>query len=66
MSVKDTISKLKAKIDVIQKTSDDNRKDLEKKINEMDFSGLPNFNKKGKRLEGLKSKKKNTKSKKTK
>ena len=64
MSVKDTISKLKAKIDVIQKTSDDNRKDLEKKINEMDFSGLPNLNKKGKRLEGLKSKKKNTKSKK--
>ena len=64
MSVKDTISNLKAKIDVIQKTSDDNRKDLEKKINEMDFSGLPNFNSKGRKLEGLKSKRKNTKSKK--
>ena len=64
MSLKDTISKLKAKIDVIQKTADDERKDLEKKINEMDFSGLPDFNKRGKRLEGLKSKKKNTKSKK--
>jgi hypothetical protein len=64
MSVKDTISKLKMKIDIIQKTSDDERARLEKKINEMDFSGLPDFNKKGKKLEGLKSKKKNTKSKK--
>jgi len=64
MSVKDTISKLKAKIDVIQKTEEDSRKNLEKKINEMDFSGLPDFNKKAKKLEGLKSKKKNTKSKK--
>ena len=64
MSVKDTISNLKAKIDVIQKTSDDNRKRLEKQINEMDFSGLPNFNSKGKKLEGLKSKRKNTTSKK--
>ncbi|MEY4573651.1 MAG: hypothetical protein RLZ10_2950 [Bacteroidota bacterium] len=64
MSVKDTISNLKAKIDIIQKTGEDNRKNLEKQINEMDFSGLPNFNSKGKKLEGLKSKRKNTKSKK--
>ena len=49
MSVKDTISNLKAKIDIIQKTGEDDRKNLEKKINEMDFSGLPNFNSKGKK-----------------
>jgi len=58
MSLKDTVANLKAKIDVIQKTGEDNRKNLEKQINEMDFSALPNFNKKGKRLEGLKTKKK--------
>ena len=61
MSLKDTISNLKAKIDVIEKSDQDNRKRLEKQINEMDFSGLPNFNKKSKRLEGLKSKGKKTK-----
>jgi hypothetical protein len=64
MSVKDTISKLKAKIDVIQKTEEDSRKNLEKKINEMDFSGLPDFNKKAKKSESLKGKKKKPKSKK--
>ena len=64
MSLKDTISKLKTKIDIIQKTSDDERASLEKKINEMDFSGLPDFNKKAKKLESLKGKKKKPKSKK--
>jgi hypothetical protein len=64
MSLKDTISKLKTKIDIIQKTSDDERANLEKKINEMDFSGLPDFNKKAKKLESLKGKKKKPKSKK--
>ena len=63
MSLKDTISKLKTKIDIIQKTSDDERANLEKKINEMDFSGLPDFNKKAKKLESLKGKKKKPKSK---
>jgi hypothetical protein len=64
MSLKDTISKLKTKIDIIQKTSDDERASLEKKINEMDFSGLPDFNKKAKKSESLKGKKKKPKSKK--
>ena len=64
MSLKDTISKLKTKIDIIQKTSNDERASLEKKINEMDFSGLPDFNKKAKKLESLKGKKKKPKSKK--